>query len=100
VYLFTEDEKIKTGIQAGVSVSARNFKNATDRNRIKRLVREAYRLQKHTLTDAITGAGKKLLLFFIYTGNELPEYDLIFEKTGTALKRLKKITDETAAANT
>ena len=100
VYLFTGDEKIKTGVQAGVSVSARNFKNATDRNRIKRLVREAYRLQKHTLTDAITGAGKKLLLFFIYTGNELPEYDLIFEKTGTALKRLKKITDETAAANT
>jgi len=99
VYLFTANEKIKTGVQAGFSVSTRNFKNATDRNRIKRLIREAYRLQKHALAAAVAASGKKLFLFFIFTGNELPDYDLIFEKTGSALKRLKKITDETAAAN-
>jgi ribonuclease P protein component len=32
--------------QVGVSVAKRNFKLAVDRNRIKRLMRESYRLQK------------------------------------------------------
>ena len=36
-------------VQTGVSVSKRNFKRAVDRNRIKRLMREAYRLNKHIL---------------------------------------------------
>ena len=33
-------------VQMGVSVAKRNFKLAVDRNRIKRLMRESYRLQK------------------------------------------------------
>ena len=36
-------------VQIGVTVSKRNFKKAVDRNRIKRLFREAYRLQKAEL---------------------------------------------------
>ncbi|MFN3426950.1 MAG: ribonuclease P protein component [Candidatus Thermochlorobacter sp.] len=35
------------------SVSKRTFKRATARNRIKRLLREAYRLQKWTLHEAL-----------------------------------------------
>ena len=99
VYVFTEDEKMAHGVQAGFSVSTKFFKNATDRNRIKRLMREGYRLQKNNLQDAVKKNNKRLAVFFIYTGNELPEYDEVFEKIGSALKRLQKITNETIPSN-
>lgn len=98
VYVFVnEDTAI---LQAGFSVSTRYFKKAVDRNRIKRLMREGYRLQKNTLYNAVVASAKKLNVFFIYTGNELPEYELIFEKMGASVKRLQKITNENTAAST
>ena len=78
-------------LQAGFTVSARNFKRAVDRNRIKRLMRECYRLQKIDLKISLEKNKKALAVFFIYTGNEIPKYDEVFEKTGSALKRLEKI---------
>jgi ribonuclease P protein component len=61
------------GIRAGVSVSSRNFSKAVDRNRVKRLLRETYRLQKHLVADQLP-TGKGVDLFFVYTEKQLPEF--------------------------
>lgn len=51
-------------VQAGVSVSKRNFKSAVDRNRIKRLMRESYRKNKYLIYN--DDDTKKHILMFIY----------------------------------
>src|SRR5688500_20253518 len=67
-------ENETTRLQVGVSVSKRNFKKAVDRNRIKRLLREAYRLQKRELIQILKEQEKKGYVFFIYTDKQIPLY--------------------------
>jgi ribonuclease P protein component len=77
-------------LQAGFSASRRNFKKAVDRNRIKRLSREGYRLQKEPLLRQLRVKGLSMAVFFIYTGRELPDYPTVTEKIGVALHKLLK----------
>jgi ribonuclease P protein component len=51
-------------------------------------MREAYRLQKNTLQKHLKDRNTGLNLFFIYTGKELPSYDIIYEKMALALQKL------------
>lgn len=92
--LWMFNDKATATLQSGFAVSSKHFKKAVDRNRIKRLMREAYRLQKNDLQDQLMQNNNQLSVFFIYIGNELPEYDFVFEKTGNVLKRLIKMADE------
>ena len=71
--------------QVGVSVSKRNFKRAVDRNRIKRLMREAYRLNKYTFIDNI---DNQVVVMIIYTQRKELPFDLIKSKMNTTLKKL------------
>lgn len=68
-----------------VSVSKKKLKNASDRNHIKRRVKEAYRLNKHLLP---TAQGSKKLIALIYVSNNLMGYNNISPKV---IKVLKKI---------
>jgi ribonuclease P protein component len=90
------DEKLKCAF----SVSKRHFKKAVYRNRIKRLMREAYRLQKMELQNKLQQINGELTVFILYVSNELPEYTMMVSKMSAVLKRLQKIADEETVANT
>ena len=77
----------------------KNFKKAVHRNRIKRLIREAYRLQKKELQNAVSSSNRHLNVFFIYTAKELPRYSVIKEKVNVILNRLMQIKNENNSSN-
>ena len=78
-------------LQFGVAVGTKHFKKAVDRNRVKRLIREAWRLQKNKLKQQLKEENSQLHVFFIFTGKEVPDYKLIAEKTIIALQKLEQL---------
>jgi len=54
-------------LQAGVGAPSRTFRKAVQRNRVKRLLREAYRLEKPNFLSQAALESKRVNLFFLYT---------------------------------
>jgi len=75
-------------IKAGFTVSSKNFPRAVDRNRIKRLSRESYRLQKNELESRILKSKSLLHIFFIYTAKEILPYADISARLKQVLDKL------------
>jgi ribonuclease P protein component len=87
IFYIIEPSSGPAALQFGVGVSSRYFKKAVDRNRIKRLVREAWRLQKAPLAEMSKAANVSLYIFIIYTGREVPAYAGVADKIGEVIKR-------------
>jgi ribonuclease P protein component len=62
------------------------FKHAVDRNRLRRQMREAYRLNKHVLEET----GKYFQIAFNYIDKEKQDYRVIEKAMRKALNRLVK----------
>lgn len=81
VYLKTSHQD-SVSVKTGVSVSKRNFKKAVHRNRLKRLMREAYRQNKPSYLSNIQDQYAFMIL---YVGKTESDYQTISKKMNTLL---------------
>lgn len=72
----------------------KRFKHAVDRNRVKRLTREAYRLQKLPLLSTLEARHKQLMVAFLYVDNKHISFDETYVILGKAITRLVKIIEK------
>lgn len=95
VYQFEQ----QPGLQMGVTVPGKIFKKAVDRNRIKRLTREAYRTQCKPLQNLLQQQQKGVSVFFIYTDKQLPDWELVRSKMTVILNKLMQLANEAVVTN-
>ena len=77
-------------VQVGVGVSARNFKKAVDRNTIKRRMREAYRLHKLPLHEALLAQQKTVAVFILWIDKQMPTTAALQDLIPTVIEKLIK----------
>ncbi len=91
VYMVGGRSEKDAAVQVLVSVSKRHFKRAVKRNRVKRQIREAYRLNKHALTELVEQSdGKALALAFIWQADRLYDSQRVSGSVKTLLEKVAK----------
>jgi ribonuclease P protein component len=89
-YLDLQKIQEKGQLQTGVGAPSRTFRKAVMRNRVKRLLREGYRLEKPSFLDTAALQGKRVNLFFLYTDATVLSQSEIQEKIKQLLVRLSE----------
>lgn len=100
VYYLKIEGETDFPVKIGMGASSRNFKKSVDRNRIKRLLREAYRTEKLPLHQYLREHQLNLAIFLLYVDKTLPEKGMLKAKMPVLLQRLIKVLDEETAPNT
>ena len=99
IFYLQPDGPLDFPVKVGVGVSTRNFKKAVDRNRIKRLMREAYRTEKVSLHKYLKQHNQQVIVFLLYTDKTLPDLSILKIKMPLIFEQLIKRLNEAGAAN-
>ena len=91
-----DDDNEKVPVRIMVSVPKKKFKKAVVRNRIKRLIRETYRLNKSQLFYFAVENNLKLYVSFQYVSDEIMIFSEMHNKMQKALDKLIKTVSENA----
>jgi len=77
-----------------ISVPKKKFKKAVHRNRIKRLIREAYRLNKNELCNVVISGNLQMQVAFVYVADKELNFHELNDKMKQILEQLQKIASE------
>ena len=90
IYLFRHDESRPVTCRLLVSVSKKRFHHAFKRNRVKRLMREAWRKNKAPLYEICQKDNISVDVALVYTATVIHSYEEVFTKTQKAVKEIVK----------
>ncbi len=89
VYMLSERQPNEASAQLLISVPKKRFRHAVDRNRVKRQIREAYRLHKDLLYQAIPD-NQRLLLAFVWLSDEHRLSKEVTQRVTGLMKRISE----------
>jgi ribonuclease P protein component len=81
LFFMAQENSANVPFQLVISAPKRINRHAHDRNRIKRVVREAIRKNKFILEDFLTKTNQQLALFLVYTSKEELTTDQLDKKS-------------------
>ena len=90
VYKFSVEPQ-DSGVKILISVPKKKIRKAVHRNRIKRQIREAYRLNKTALLESCLNKDKSLQIAITYLSDKLPEYKVLEDKVKHALTKMLQL---------